>query len=187
VRYHGREQEAARAERAAVRVDLALQDPKATARMFASGRAVREAAADGRLLESALDGAIALLGADYGNIQLCEPKSGALRIVTHAGLNSEFLERFATVDDDSSACGRAAGQRAQIVIADVNEDAAFAPHRQIASSSRFRAVQSTPLVDAADRLIGVVSTHFRRPHRPSARDLLLIEWYVERIAGAIGR
>jgi GAF domain-containing protein len=185
LRFHGRETEARKAEQAASRIRLTLEEPRATARMFASARTAREAVDYGQSLDSALDGAISLLGADFGNIQLRDPGDGALRIVEQAGFDAEFLEYFATVADDGSACGRAASQRAQVVIVDVDEDEAFAPHRQIAAASRFRAVQSTPLVDSADRLIGVVSTHFRRPHHPSARDLLLIEWYVEQIGDAL--
>jgi hypothetical protein len=186
LRFHGRETDASKAEQAAMRIDVTLGEPKATARMFSLAQSAREAPDYRRSLESALEGAISLLGADFGNIQLRDPGDGALRIVEQAGFDAEFLEHFAKVADDGSACGRAASERAQVVIADVNEDEAFAPHRDIASASRFRAVQSTPLVDGADRLIGVLSTHFRRPHRPSARDLLLIEWYVEQVGDVVG-
>jgi GAF domain-containing protein len=130
---------------------------------------------------------MSLLGADFGNIQLRDPERGALRIAAHSGFDQEFLEHFATVADDASACGRAASQQAQVVIVDVDEDEAFEPHRHVAAASRFRAVQSTPLVDGAGRLIGVLSSHFRRPHRPSAVELLLIEWYVERIRDDVER
>src|SRR5262249_44325677 len=37
----------------------------------------------------------------------------------------------------------------QTVVADVNTDSGFAPHRAIAGAPGFRAVQSTPLVDLA--------------------------------------
>jgi hypothetical protein len=46
-----------------------------------------------------------------------------LKIVTQAGFGPEFLEYFAVVDDDASACGRAAQEGAQVVIVDVNADA----------------------------------------------------------------
>src|SRR5262249_29636868 len=98
---------------------------------------------------------------------------------------SEFLQYFAVIDDASSACGRAATERSQTIIADVNDDARFAAHREIAASSGFRAVQSTPLVDPAGRLCGVISTHFRRVHRPSARDAQIMEWYSEKAAAAV--
>jgi hypothetical protein len=63
-------------------------------------------------------------------------------------------------------------------VADVRSDPDFGPHREIAAAG-FRAVQSTPLTGYADRQIGVVSTHFRRPRRPSVRDLQLMELYAD--------
>ena len=66
---------------------------------------------------------------------------------------------FDVVSDDSSACGRAARDLAQVVIADVREDPGFAAHREIAGNSGFQAVQSTPLVDQDSRLLGMLSTH----------------------------
>jgi len=62
---------------------------------------------------------------------------------------------------------------------DVNADAGFARHGDIAASAGVCAAQSTPLVEYAGRLIGMVSTHFRRPDHPSARDLRVMELYAD--------
>jgi len=109
-------------------------------------------------------------------------------LVTQARFGPEFLEYFAVVDGDSqSVCGRAAKRCAQTVVADVRSDPGFAPHREIAAAAGFRAVQSTPLTDYAGSLIGVVSTHFRHPHRPSDRDLRLMELYADFAGEAVTR
>jgi GAF domain-containing protein len=140
------------------------------------------------LLPAVLEGALSLMKADLGNIQIVDPAAGALRIVTQAGFGPEFLEHFAVVGDgDGSACGRAATQRAQTVVADVRSDPDFAPHRDIAGSSGFRGVQSTPLVDYAGHLIGMVSTHFRRPYRPADRELRIMEIYSDLAGEAVTR
>jgi GAF domain len=91
------------------------------------------------------------------------------------------------VDDGHAACGRAAKECAQTVIADVAADPDFAPHRDIAAACGFRAVQSTPLADYAGHLIGVVSTRFRRPHRPSSTDLQVMELYADYAGEALAR
>jgi hypothetical protein len=88
------------------------------------------------------------------------------------------------VDDDRSACGRAADRGAQLVITDVTTDPGFGPHREIAAASGFRAVQSTPLTDQAGRVVGVVSTHYPRPYAPPARDMRIITRYAE-LAGQV--
>lgn len=121
--------------------------------------------------------AMTLTGADLGNVQLAEPATHELRIVASAGFGREFLDYFATVADDTSACGRAAAERRQTVIADVDIDLGYNPHRDIAAASKFRAVQSTPLIDAEGNLVGMVSTHFPRPGAPAARALEVTRLY----------
>jgi hypothetical protein len=185
LRAHRRPAEAARAEQFAWRVRLLLDEPAAMGRMLALSRAVCESSHVGPLVERALEGAILLSGADFGNVQIRDPAKISLRIAAQCGFTAEFLEYFAVVGDDSSACGRAAKHRSQTVIVDVAEDAAFAPHREIAAASRFRAVQSTPLIDPTGRLRGVISTHHRRAHRPSIRDLRMVEWYGEKVGAAL--
>jgi GAF domain-containing protein len=43
--------------------------------------------------------------------------------------------------------------------------------------SGYRAVQATPLADYAGRLVGMVSTHYRRPQHPPETDLRIMELY----------
>jgi hypothetical protein len=185
LRDSGREAAARQAERAARRIGLALERSEATERMLAAARSVRETPPGELRRERALDEAIELLGADFGNIQLVDPKSGALSISVQLGFNDNFLEHFADGNVKGSACGRAAGGGAQVVIADVDADTAFEPHRQIAADARFRAVQSTPLLDANGAVVAVFSTHFREPHRPTDAELLLFDWYVDQVGGAV--
>lgn len=48
-------------------------------------------------------------------------------------------------------------------------------------------MQSTPLFDGKGNLLGVLSTHFRRPHRPSAAQLLKLDLYARLIVDFIAR
>jgi GAF domain-containing protein len=75
----------------------------------------------------------------------------------------------------------------QTVIVDVQRDPMFALHREIAAGSRFRAVQSTPLVDHNGRLLGVIETHYRRSHQSSDRELALPALYAEHSAALADR
>ncbi len=145
-------------------------------RLLADARAV---------LDEGLEDALSMLRADRGDVQIVDPVSGTLRIAAQVGFSDEFLEYFAIVSDDGSACGRAARQLAQTVIADVNTDSRFAPHREIAAASGFRAVHSTPLVDLRGHLVGVLSTHYPCPYRPPDRDLELMKCFGDRIGQAI--
>jgi hypothetical protein len=139
----------------------ALQDPGAAPTL-------------GALLDEVLEFALTLLHAERGNVQLVDPATGALRIAAQRGFGSEFVTYFATVADDRSACGRAAQHHAQVVITDVTTDPGFAPHREIALASGFRAVQSTPLVNGAGHLVGMLSTHYPQPTTPPRRELQIV-------------
>lgn len=180
----GREAAARRVERYASRLRLRLDEPEATRTMWSLHRHVRGASGFS-YLRGAPEGAMSLCGADFGNVQLWSPARGGLRIACQSGFDPDFLRYFSVVDGDTSACGRAATEGAQTVIADVEEDEAFAPHRDIAAASGFRAVQSTPLTGAEGRFVGVISTHFRNPHRPSDLTLGLMDWYADLVAGAV--
>jgi hypothetical protein len=136
------------------------------------------------VLEEGLEDALSLLHADRGNIQIIDPVTGSLVLVLQTGFSDEFLEYFAVVDDDGSACGRAASKHEQTVIRDVSTDPGFTPHREIAAASKFRAVQSTPLVDQSGQLVGMLSTHYSRPYVPPARDLRLMRRFGELIGQA---
>ena len=141
------------------------------------------------VLYEVLDATIELQGADFGNIQLYDRETRTLAIVAQRGFRKEFLDYFAHVDaGDGSACGAALKQRSRKIIEDVNLDPDFEPHRHIAASAGFRAVQSTPLVDhSIGEPVGMLSTHFRSPGRPSDRDLRLTDLYAHQAANVIVR
>jgi len=175
----GQEDLARRAEQFAEWIRLDLDEPQAARRLYTATRNLRQVPRLGMLFARILEEALTLAGADRGNVQILDPATGSLKIVAQCGFAAEFLEYFAVVDDGGSACGRAARERAQTVIVDVGLDASFAPHRDIAAASAFRAVQSTPIVARTGRLLGVVSTHYPRPFSPSQRDLEIMKRYGE--------
>jgi PAS domain S-box-containing protein len=138
------------------------------------------------VLEQVLDATIAMQKADFGNVQLYNPVLKALEIVAHRGFGEEFLAHFASVKtDEGAACSRALAGRERVLIEDVTVDPSFAPHREIAARAGYRAVQSTPLISRAGKLLGILSTHFRHPHRPSAHDLRLTDLYARQAAEII--
>jgi GAF domain len=168
---------AVRAERSAAWVRFDLDEPLIARQLYAAAAKLRDVRGLEPLASQMLEKVLSLAGADRGNVQLADPASGALRIIAQHGFGPEFLDHFAVVNDDRSACGRAASHGAQLVITDVTTDPGFGPHRKIAAASGFRAVQSTPLIDRAGRVIGVVSTHYPRPYAPPARDMRIINRY----------
>ena len=184
LRASGQEDRANFIERSAGWVRFDLEEPLEAQQLYAAAARLERVRGIQGLADRALEMVLSLARAERGNVQLADPASGELRIVAQYGFDAEFLDHFAVVDDDGSACGRAAMHCAQLVIADVCTDAGFEPHRRIAAASGFRAVQSTPLIDRAGHLVGVVSTHYPRPFAPQARDMRLIKRYAD-LAGRI--
>ena len=139
------------------------------------------------LLEEVLNATIALQSADFGNLQLYNERTQTLEIVAQRGFGQDFLNHFSAVNESGAACGRALKRAERVIIEDVLTDPDFAPHRAIAASAGFRAVQSTPLFSRSGEPLGIVSTHFRQPHRPSERELRLTDLYARQAAELIER
>lgn len=96
-----------------------------------------------------------------GNMQLVDPKAQTLSLVVQRGFDDAFMRAFACVSwDDGTACGRAFRSGARVVVPDITHDLAYRPYVDIARAAGYRAVQSTPMLDANGQVIGVLSTHF---------------------------
>jgi PAS domain S-box-containing protein len=139
------------------------------------------------LLEDVLDASIAIVGADFGNVQLYDPAGGALKIVAQRGFRQDFLDYFDNVHEGTANCGAALERRERVIVEDVLTDALFAPHLHIVTVAGYRAVQSTPLIGRGGEQLGMISTHFRRPHRPSERELRFVDFYAGQAAELIQR
>ena len=141
-----------------------------------------------RILDEMLDAAIALQKADFGVIQLCDPETGVLRIVAQRGFSADFLGHFASVGvNDDSACGRAFREASRVIIEDIEKDRGHLPHLAIATREGYRAVQSTPIHGRDGSVLGMLSTHFRRPQRPPDRVLQMTDIYLRLVSELINR
>jgi PAS domain S-box-containing protein len=139
-------------------------------------------------LQEVLDAAIILMEADMGNVQLFDTRSRTLQLAAQRGFREEFLEYFRSIDVDfDTVCARAAEHGHRVIVEDVQTDPAFAAHRALAVAAGFRAVQSTPVMSRSGELLGILSTHFRHPQRPSERALRMIDLYARQAAEFLER
>jgi PAS domain S-box-containing protein len=189
--------------RLVARLDLARLTRQAVQREYELRTSVEEAAGLARLhelstrrfastevhptLEEILDATMELLNADFGNVQLLDRSTGALRIVAQRGFRQDFLDYFDRVHEGTASCGLALQRRERVIVEDVWTDPAFEAHREIVASAGYRAVQSTPLFSRSGEPLGMISTHFLAPHRPSERELRLTDLYARHAAEAIER
>lgn len=123
-----------------------------------------------------LDDVIALHGAEFGTLQF--PVDDHLLLVAHRGFKTPFLETFERVSKaDGCSCGQALRHGATVVVADIEQDAEFAPFVQVAREAGYRAVQTTPMFLRDGTLMGVVSTHFSNIHEPTRIEMQILKEY----------
>jgi GAF domain-containing protein len=142
----------------------------------------------GSILQCALDECLSICQCSLGNVQLMDWNVGHLEIKVQRGFSDEFLNFFRVVKlGEGSACARALGNRASIIIADITSDPKFLPCFEIVRRAGIRAVQSTPLVSNSGALVGVLSTHFETVHCPTEAQMAAVQGIARCAANAIIR
>ena len=126
-----------------------------------------------RCLQQIVAAAIALAGADKGNLQLFDRDTGTLVIAAQQGFEEPFLTFFAEVSNDASAGAAAMRSNTQVIVEDVTTSEIFVgqPSQKIMIEAGARAVISTPFIASDGTVLGTVSTHFSAPHRPTDGEL----------------
>jgi PAS domain S-box-containing protein len=140
------------------------------------------------ILDEILDAAIAIAEADFGCVQVFDPRTGDLTIALHRGLPAWWREFWSRVSAGRGACGTALERSERVIVEDVAESALFdEAAREVQLRAGIRAVQSTPLVARSGAPLGMISTHFRTPHRPPPRVLRLLDLLARQAADVLER
>ena len=162
-------------------------ETKAMERFYEAGLRLWDAKSLQEGLDATLAGTIEMLGADMGAVQLLDSGSKFLRIVAHRGFKQEFLDYFREVPtEQDSAFGRALRSSKPAVIEDTELDLST-QFRSIRRAAGYRAFVAAPLVNRGGTLLGLLSAHFRAPHRPSESELRWLELYQRRAADFLQR
>jgi len=162
-------------------------ETKAMVRFDEAGLRLWEAKSLQDGLDATLAGSIDLLGANMGAIQLLDSASQSLRMVTHRGFKQEFLDYFreARAEQDT-AFGRALRSGEPVVVEDTERDLT-SQFRAIRQAAGYRAFVAAPLISTRGTLLGILSAHFRAPHRPSDSEMQWLDLYRRRAADFIQR
>ena len=141
------------------------------------------------VMSEILDAAIAIAGADMGNIQVLDAQTDSLRIVAQRGFDRSWLDYWDRVHRGQGTCGEVLARRERVIVEDINESPLFAgtPALQVQQAAGVRAVQSTPLVSRSGELLGVFSTHYKTSRRPDERALRLLDLLARQTADMIER
>jgi signal transduction histidine kinase len=122
------------------------------------GQAVSSTLDLSTVLETVVERAVRLAGADAGAIYRYRKSDGLFRLNTSYGFGAELAARIRGAhirEQETTALGRAVRDRAPVLVPDLTETPSF-PLRDLSVAAGFRAVLIVPLV-SADRVIGVLS------------------------------
>lgn len=138
------------------------------------------------IYQEILAAAITLTHADAGVVQILDPASGDLSVLAAKGFSEDLVIRFQRVDVNSpTSCGLAlkSNQRAYV---DFDAPAARPnPAFGLLLEAGYRSAQSTPLVSRAGTLIGMITTHWTKHHRPADRELRFLDLLARQAADLI--
>jgi two-component system CheB/CheR fusion protein len=142
------------------------------------------------LYQQILDAAIALMRSDMGGIHMFDADCNELRLLVWKGFHPESAAFWEGVHLDSDSCCGAAlrtGQRVIVPEIEACESLVGTPELEGYRRSDIHAVQATPLISRAGRMLGMISTHWHRPYQPSERDLRLLDVLARQAADFIER
>jgi two-component sensor histidine kinase len=157
-----------------------------------SAQLIREADTSA-LYEKLLEAAVNIMRSDFASMQMYYPERGSggeLRLLAYRGFEAQAARFWEWVDPDSRCtCGMALSTGQRIIESDVETSDLLAGTADLDAyrQTGIRAVQSTPLVSRDGKLLGMISTHWRKPHRASERDLSQFDILVRQAADLIER
>lgn len=139
----------------------------------------------GSIAEEILTSTAAILGAERGLFYRYLAEVGHLEAVAALGLPPEDFERLTHarsgdfVHDMAVRCGP------PMVIEDIDAQPDAWAWANRAALSGVRALFLVPILDRRQELLGTITMFFREPHRPSERQIQLIEQYIVQAADAL--
>jgi two-component sensor histidine kinase/CheY-like chemotaxis protein len=146
------------------------------------------------LYEKVIDAAMAILRSDFASMQMLYPergRGGELRLLTSRGFTPAAAKfwQWVGVDSAGTTCGAALRERRRVVVEDVENCGFIAgtPDLDVFRATGIRACQTTPLLSRSGKLVGMISTHWRTPHRPTERELRLLDVVARQAADIIER
>lgn len=116
--------------------------------------------------------------------------AGELQMLASIGLPPDGQQFWEWVRGDSGCtCGEVLRTGRRAVAEDVETCAFMAgkPDREALLRNGIRAGQSTPLITRDGKLIGMISTHWAKPHRPQDRSLRMLDILARSTADLIER
>ncbi len=139
------------------------------------------------------EAALTIMQSDFASMQMYYPergKAGQLHMLASSGLSREGRDFWAWVDADAgTTCAVAMRTGKRFISSDMYncEYVVNTPDHEMFVRAGVLAAQSTPLFSRSGKLLGMISTHWKRHHMPSDRDLNLLDILARQAADLIER
>lgn len=146
---------------------------------------------DGSDYQKIVNDAVHFMRSDYASLQMLFPERGSggeLRLLAFRGFNPEAAKFWEWVRADSkSTCGIALAEKKRVIAPDIAhcDFMAGSEDQEIYLQTGILACQTTPLIGSGGNVVGMISTHWSRPHQCSESDLQLFDTLARRAAGLI--
>lgn len=139
------------------------------------------------VLDKIIETVIKITNADMGTIHLFDEQTGEIKIMAQYGFEQPYIDFFNKIHDGQKEYDIVLNLREQINIEDVTKSTlSMINHNiQIILSAGVRSIQFTPLISRSDQLLGIMSTHYRTPHKMEEREGVLLNMLAQLIADII--
>lgn len=183
---------AKRAEESLRRSQLMLVDHLLAARKLQqTSTQLIEAGDIDALYELILDAASAIMRSDFATMQRVDDANSELVLLGYRGFSADAAAAWQCVPfaSASTTCAMAMRTGRRSIAEDflTTEFMAGTPDLENLLSAALRSAQSTPLQTRDGRMVGVISTHWRKPHAPSRRELANLDVLARQAADLIER
>lgn len=147
------------------------------------------------LYKKIVKAAVTIMRSQYASMQMLYPDTdngtvGKLRLLASSGFSPEAEKFWEWVYyHTGSSCGAALRAQRRVIISNFEtcEFMQDAPTLPIFLEAGIFAAQSTPLYSRSGKLLGMISTHWSYPHKPSERHLYLLDVLARQAADLIER
>src|SRR5262245_11348724 len=145
------------------------------------------------LYETLVDAAKSIMHSAFASMQMvCHDhgRQGELRLIASRGFGEQTRRQWEWVRaNDHTVCAQALRTGHRVIVDDITRCDFMAGTIDQARllEAGIRAVQTTPLVSREGTILGMISTHWASPHRPSERDLRLLDILARQAADLIER
>jgi GAF domain-containing protein len=125
------------------------------------------------LHEQIVDAAVTIMRSDFSSMQMLYPergKNGELCLMAYRGFKPEaaISWKWISTDSDNTTCSKASRDYKRVIAENLEQcDYINAESRKMFRLTGIAACQSTPLFSRKGKLIGIISTHWKKPHHPS--------------------